>query len=191
MHFARKRRFRKRISSDGFEADEAEYSEDQDAEGEADDGSYFGGHMQQNGIDGDLDADLAADLEAAMEAEIEFETAATPMSGVAATPSMMQGGTPAAAEEDEDSGDESIEDGESDEDNNGADDIDDDEKARLAHLQEAKEDIADLERQIAGVHAQLVVQNNPILRKRLEDNARKLKAELELKKSAIGEAEDD
>ncbi|PQE08099.1 transcription initiation factor TFIID subunit 7 protein [Rutstroemia sp. NJR-2017a BVV2] len=235
MHFARKRRFRKRISrnaieaveeaverlleedrkalsstyqviqpedrqgsqafspgSDGFEAGEEEYSEDQDAEGEADDGSYFGGHMQQNGIDGDLDADLAADLEAAMEAEAEFETAATPMSGVAATPSMMQGGTPAAAEEEEeDSGDESIEDGESDEDNNGADDIDDDEKARLAHLQEAKEDIADLERQIAGVHAQLVVQNNPILRKRLEDNARKLKAELELKKSAIGEAEDD
>jgi len=32
---------------------------------------------------------------------------------------------------------------------------------------------------------------NPILRKRLEDNIRKLKAELQLKKSSIGEAEDD
>jgi hypothetical protein len=48
----------------------------------------------------------------------------------------------------------------------------------------------DLERQLARVHAQLAVQRNEILRKRLDSNTRKLKAELQLRKSAIKEVDD-
>ncbi|RAL66676.1 hypothetical protein DID88_006358 [Monilinia fructigena] len=108
-------------------------------------------------------------MEAELEAGAGFEDiAATPMSmsGMAATPSVIQGDTPAANEED-DSGDESIEDGESGDDGSEVDEVDEDEKARLAQLQEAKEIL------------------------RIEDKSRKLKAELEIKKSSIGEAEDD
>ncbi|KAF7907912.1 uncharacterized protein EAE98_011212 [Botrytis deweyae] len=188
------------VFSPGSYGDEGEdqYSEDEDAEGEADDGGYFSqinnGDAAASGdeIGGDLEADLAAEMEAELEAGAGFEDiAATPMSmsGVAATP-MLLGETPAPNEED-DSGDESIEDGESGDEGSEADDVDDDEKARLAQLQEAKEDIVDLEKQIEGLQAQLAAQNNPILRRRIEDKSRKLKAELEIKKSSIGEAEDD
>jgi len=248
MHYARKRRFRKRISRTAIEAvedavekllqadEEAEstrwemidpdagsrrtsqayspegsspggygvgqdeYSEDEDAEGEVDDSSYFGNihgniHGNDNGDAMDMDADLEADLEAAMEAE-SFE-AATPLSTPGeATPSMAHDETPAhgsTAEAQEDSGDESLEgdDDDDEDDEEGTVEIDEDEKARLAQLQGAREDIIDLERQLTGIQAQLGVQANPILRRRLEDNVRKLKAELQLKKSAIGEAEED
>jgi transcription initiation factor TFIID subunit 7 len=37
----------------------------------------------------------------------------------------------------------------------------------------------------------LASQVNPILKKRLEDNIRKLKAELQVKKSSIGEGDDE
>jgi transcription initiation factor TFIID subunit 7 len=50
----------------------------------------------------------------------------------------------------------------------------------LAQLQGAREDIVELERQLASVQAQLTIQVNPILRKRLDDNTRKLMAELQL-----------
>lgn len=186
------------VFSPGSYGGENQYSEDEDAEGEADDGGYFSqinneAHVTDDEMGGDLEADLAAEMEAELEAGADFEDiAATPMSmsGIAATPSMLQGETPTANEE-EDSGDESIEGGESPDEGSEADDVDDDEKARLAQLQEAKEDIVDLEKQIEGLQAQLATQNNPILRRRIEDKSRKLKAELEIKKSSIGEAEDD
>ncbi|KAF7857965.1 hypothetical protein EAF04_009322 [Stromatinia cepivora] len=187
------------VFSPGSYGDEGEdqYSQDEDAEGEADDGGYFfhingEGHASGDEMGGDLEADLAAEMEAELEAGAGFEDiAATPMSmsGVAATP-ILQGDTPAPNEED-DSGDESIEEGESADEGSEADDVSDDEKARLAQLQEAKEDIIDLEKQIEALQAQLAAQNNPILRRRIEDKSRKLKAELEIKKSSIGEAEDD
>ncbi|RDL38640.1 Uncharacterized protein BP5553_02980 [Venustampulla echinocandica] len=227
MHYARKRRFRKRICRTAIEAveeaveklleadqnaqeskwemidpdadsrrdsqpyGEDEYSEDEDAEGEVDDTGYFNDvQPTATGIEvGDLDADLEADLEAAMEAE-ELE-AATPMSTIGATPYMASAETPAVVDEGEDTGDESIE-GEDDDDDEDEDgELDEDEKARLAQIQGTKEDIADLAKQIESVQAQLATQANPILRKRLEENARKLKAELQLKKSSIGEGEND
>jgi len=244
MHYARKRRFRKRISRTAIEAvedaveklleadaqaesttyqmvdldagsrqtsqafspdasspggyavGEEEYSEDEDAEGEVDDSSYFAnanGHgiMEQN-----READLVADLEAAMAMDADTFEAPTSASGLeGVTPSMTTGETPAARDGDEEeSGDESSDtaaDDDEDDEAGGEDEVDEDEKARLAQLQGAKEDIADLERQLASVQTQLAVQANPILRKRLEDNARKFQAELQLKKSAIGEAEED
>jgi transcription initiation factor TFIID subunit 7 len=221
MHFARKRRFRKRISRTAIEAvedaveklleadakaestryeiidieskerttvseDESEgsYDYDEDAEGELDDNTYFNTphHPNMPAAGDDLAADLEADLEKAFD-----EVAVTPISPSAATPSMVAG-TPTAVEGEfeEDSGDESMEEYEDDED--GAMEVDEDERARLAQLEGTKEDIADLERQIVNVQAQHAQQVNPILKKRLEDNIRKLKAELQLKKSSLGEA---
>jgi transcription initiation factor TFIID subunit 7 len=217
MHNARKRRFRKRISRGAIEAVEdaveklleadakanstkyemvdldapketgdegsqASYDYDEDAEGELDDNTYFNTIHHPAPAD-DMAADLEADLEKAFD---EVSVVPTPS---AATPSMNVG-TPSAVggEPEEDSGDESLEDEDEDED---AMEVDENERARLAQLQGTKEDIADLERQIVNVQAQHAQQSNPILKKRLEDNIRKLKAELQLKKSSLGEAEED
>lgn len=251
MHFARKRRFRKRISRTAIEAVEdaveklleadanaestryemiepeagsrqgshvydtdnnygnegEEYYEveDQDAEGEIEEpDGYFshmngsgGGQTQATGAEENdltaLEADLEADLEAAFEAELD---SGTPMSQAAGgTPDVMltNGGTPEAnGQAGDDSGDDSS-DGGDDEDADGddEDDIDEDERARFAELQGAKEDIADMERQLEHLQNQMMTQVNPILKRRIKDNMEKVKAELQLKKSAIGEGEED
>jgi transcription initiation factor TFIID subunit 7 len=191
--------------SDGGYEDEYE---DEDAEGELDDTNYFTsnhhakpdtashmgsftganvGHVGSADTDmmgDDFSGDLEADLERAFD-EVSFS--GTPQSA-AATP--MQVDTPAAVEgvSEEDSGDESLE-GDEGEDDEGAVEMDENERARLAQLQGTKEDIADLEKQILNVQSQHSKQVNPILKKRLEENIRKLRAELELKKSSLGEDE--
>jgi len=110
------------------------------------------------------------------------------MSTAEATPSQANGaaGTPI-----EDSGDESPEDDGDDDDEDEEEEIDEEEKARLAQIEGTREDIADLEKQIANVQAQWTAQSNQLLRRRLEDNLRKLKQELQLKKSSIGEGEEN
>ncbi|TVY94440.1 Transcription initiation factor TFIID subunit [Lachnellula willkommii] len=233
MHYARKRRFRKRISRtaieaveaeverlmtedkaavsskwemfdveeesrresafspesspDGYEDGQGQYSEDDDAEGEVDDTpGYFGQEHHVNGaVDEAMDAELEAELEAAMQAE-NLE-AATPMStNEGAT---LNGGTPGRVEED--SGDESVEDEDADDEDDSEGGIDEEARAKLAQIQGMREDIVDLEKQIENVQAQLAAQTNMLLKKRLEDNVRKLKAELQLKKSSIGEGDGD
>ena len=217
MHNARKRRFRKRISRTAIEAvedaveklleadakaastryemidldtkepgdegSEGSYDYDEDAEGEVDDNTYFNTVHHPVAYGDDMAASLEADLEKAFD---EVSIVATP---TGLTPSVNIGTpTSAAGEAEEDSGDESLEEDEDDED---AMEVDENERARLAQLQGTKEDIADLDRQILNVQAQHAQQSNPILKKRLEDNIRKLKAELQLKKSSLGEAEED
>ncbi|KAG9237254.1 TAFII55 protein conserved region-domain-containing protein [Amylocarpus encephaloides] len=238
MHFARKRRFRKRISRTAIEAvedavekllaadaeaqsvrfemidpdagrdsqvyspgnsnpygeEEGVYSDDQDedAEGEIDEGGYFDGNHNGAENNDDDDADLAADLEAALEAEEFAVEAETPMSTAGTLP-LANGEvseTPATIQA-EDSGDESIEDDDGDDgDDDGDEELDEDEKARLAHLEAVREDIADMEKKLANTHAQMATTASHILRRRLEETARNLKAELQLKKSSIGEEDD-
>ncbi|OBT84984.1 hypothetical protein VE02_06658 [Pseudogymnoascus sp. 03VT05] len=243
MHFARKRRFRKRISRTAIEAvedaveklleadlkaesirheliepevrsrqgsrsfgsplayDEEEgYSEDEDAEGDIDDGTAYYGHINGNGMakqeegeEHDLDADLEADLEAAFEADFDIGTPAS--NAIAETPiATIATGTPdASGNVNGDSGDESsdasVEDDEAD--GGSGDEIDDDERARLAQLQGAKEDIDEMEKQLASLQASWEMQVNPILKTRIKGNIEKVKAELQLKKSAIGEGDED
>lgn len=234
MHYAQKRRFRKRISRTAIEAvedavnqlmaadedaietrfdiidpdagsragsspdpfgDRDGYSEDEDAEGEADDPGYFS-HMNGHGAVGvpadDMDLDLEADLEAAME-EQALESV-TPMSfGVVDTPTNEETSMPGDTSGHE-AAEDSFESGDDDDDDDGEDDeIDEDEKARIAKLQTDREDIADLEKQLIEVQKSLAIQQNQILRKRLEDQMRRIKAELQLKKSAMpaGEYEDE
>lgn len=214
MHDARKRRFRKRISRTAIEAvedaveklleadtkaastryemidldakepgseSEGSYDYDEDAEGELDDNAYFG-TVHHPSMGDDMAADLEADLEKAFDA---VSAAATP---TGFTPSAVMESPSSARDMEDDSGDESLEEDEEGEDGM---EVDENERARLAQLQGTKEDIADLERQISNVQAQHAQQVNPILKKRLEDNIRKLKAELQLKKSSLGEAGED
>ncbi len=132
-------------------------------------------------------AGLEADLEAAFEADLE---AGTPSSNaIAETPSVLaNGGTPdASGITAEDSGDESVEDDE----DGDSDGVDEDEKTRLAQLQGAKEDIADMEKRLEDSKNQVANQVTPILKKRVQDNIERVKAELQLKKSAIGEGDED
>ncbi|KAH8586601.1 TAFII55 protein conserved region-domain-containing protein [Bisporella sp. PMI_857] len=228
MHYARKRRFRKRISRTAIEAveeaveallardkevlskggsvkyesikpvveasqDEDEYSGteeeeeagEEDAEADFDDVGYFNNNHHGNGHVADGDAELEADLEAA------FEEQFTPM---ADTPASVVGDTPLANGQtqvaetgaEEDSGDESGEEG-FDEDEEDGSDIDDEEKARQAQIEGTREDIADLERQIKEVEVKMNNQQNSILKKRMDDNLKKLRAELLLKQSSLGE----
>jgi len=242
MHFARQRRFRKRISRTAIEAVEdaveklleadaraanirheviemdagsrfgsqpfgspdpdvdAEYSEDEeaDAEGEVEepDGYFNQIHTSSAAINAqqpdnfeDDTAGLEADLEAALEAGLDAETPSS--NAIAETPSVLaNGGTPdASGITAEDSGDESVED---DEDDGESDDgVDEDERTRLAQLQGAKEDIAEMEKQLDVLKNQVANQVNPILKKRVQDNIERVKAELQLKKSAIGEGDED
>ncbi|PBP26274.1 transcription initiation factor tfiid 55 kd subunit [Diplocarpon rosae] len=161
-----------------------ENDEEDDAEGEDDDGFYTNnqvttqaGHNYDDVPDAD---DLEADLEAAMEANYEEEAeaeAATPFSTIDATPS---GAIPSG-----DSGDDSLEDS-SDE----GSEIDEEERARLKAIQGIREDIADMEKELLSQNAKLVATTNGILVKRIEDQMRKLKSEIQLKKSSIGEGEE-
>ncbi|KAE9373005.1 hypothetical protein N431DRAFT_482155 [Stipitochalara longipes BDJ] len=173
-------------SGGDYDMGEQQYSEDEDAEGEADEMEYFNGNHHGNGHVETQDEEPEGeifDLEAALEDHPDIET---PMS-TAATPSQANG---ASTHMEEDSGDESVE-GDEEDDEDDEDEIDEEEKARLAQIEGTREDIADLEKQISNVQTQLTAQSNPILRKRLEDNMRKLKQELQLKKSSIGEGEEN
>ena len=233
MQFARKRRFRKRISRTAIEKVEAEverlldedaravatryemlepdngdqalsprdsepngeYSEDEDAEGEAETpgSGYFGNHHTHQAPPvpfGDAEADMD-DIEDMWEAEIAGDAAAaeTPPSEVGATHFMPNGQDTSTMEvmieeEEDDSDDESLRDDEGDEENAVADDQG---GSRLAHVQSVKEDIADMEKQIEDTNRKLASNTNPILRKRLDDNIRRMKAELQLKISSLGE----
>jgi transcription initiation factor TFIID subunit 7 len=48
-----------------------------------------------------------------------------------------------------------------------------------------------MEKQLANLEQQMSTQANPILKRRIKDNIEKVKAELQLKRSAIGEADED
>jgi transcription initiation factor TFIID subunit 7 len=184
-------------SPDEFDDDEYSEDEDQDAEGEVDDGEGYFSHMNgashelQQGEADELAADLEADLEAAFNAD--FEEAGTPYStAVADTPqtTLPAGTSDATQAMEEESGFDSSDGGDA-ESIDGEEDVDEDEKARLAQLQGAKEDIAEMERQLQTLQTQLDGQANPILKRRIMDNMGKVKAELMLKKSAIGEGDED
>lgn len=171
-------------SSPGYDHDDEE-----DAEGEDDEEGYFD-HQPEPEIE--MDPEEAAEMEAEMEAELEKEflmdtlgedtPAATP--DIAGTPSVAL-----PAEPEEDSGDESFD----SEDDDGAapSEIDEEEKARLAQIQGTREDIAELESKIEKAQHNLSIQKNPLLQKRLEEGLRKLKQEVQLKKSSIGEDEEN
>lgn len=167
---------------------DSEYGE-MDAYGEAEDGNdYF-----EEGAADDGDGGLEADLEMAMmmdDAENDMsmisDTAIAP-NAVAVTPLESQTGvttTPVATPSRDESGDES-----SDED--APDEVDEDVLEAQQDMQRQREEIADLEAAIKSQSAELEKLQNPILRKKLMGKIQSLRADMDLKKAAIGEGVDD
>jgi transcription initiation factor TFIID subunit 7 len=174
------------------------YDEEEDAEGEADDDGYFNGHHDHMPTAEEADdggADLEAELEAAFLDEVDFGTPASPAVVDSPDEALTAAGTPDAGEDlfgDDGSGAESGDGAEDDDEDDGDEEeveIDEDERARLAELEAVREDIAEMQRQLVGLEAQMATQANPILKRRIKDNIDKVKAELQLKKSSIGEDE--
>lgn len=188
------------------EDEEEDYEED--AEGEVDD--YFGagaaGQQAEGGEEEEFEVDDAA-LEAEFLEAVETPMVDTPGAGAeggitpgaataAATPG-QQGEEEAAGEEEEaeeeeedagaaaqgESDDDDEEDG--DEDEEGEEGDEDEEVAAIRNV------IASLKKQLKSYEEQLAASVQPIMRKRLEGNIRNVKSEILLKKSAIGETEED
>lgn len=132
--------------------------------------------------DDDADLALEAELEAAMDEEYDINTPSNNIVTEQHQDSIV---------EEEDSGDESIDSDDREELAVGkAEKVNDAEHERQMREAAVRDDIADLEDRITANVAAQATQSNPILRKRLEEGARKLRAELQLKKAAIGDGED-
>ncbi|MCJ1362128.1 hypothetical protein MMC16_001230 [Acarospora aff. strigata] len=168
----------------------SEYGE-QDAEGELDDGYYDEARAEEE-EDGE---GLEADLEMAMMMENEMNGASSantsttvgaaqpPVDSTAPTPSAM---TSSAKE---DSGDDSSEADADDEE--GADEVDQDVLEQQQDLLRQREEIADLEAAVKSQTVELEKLQNPILRQKVGKKIQSLRADLDLKKAAIGEGGDD
>ncbi len=167
---------------------ESEYGE-QDAEGELDDGYFNEAGIEEDGEGLEADLEMAMMMENEMNGTSSAVTSATPGAtqplegSTAPTPSAM---TSSAKE---DSGDDSSE-AEADEED-GVDEIDEDALEQQQDLLRQREEIADLEAAIKGQSVELERIQNPHLRKKLVTKIQSLKADLDLKKAAIGEGGDD
>ena len=186
----------KSVNGRGESAQLDSESGDGDAYGEDDDGEGYFNNGIDNGMtqdyeeEDDDEADLAAQLEAAMEEEDgDVNEAETPME--VNTPILdtqnvtdSEAATPAAGSvSKEDSGDD-----ESDEDE---EEVDDNELEQRADMQRQREEIADLENAIKDQIVEMERLQAPILRNKIQRKIQSLKGDLELKKAAIGEGEED
>ncbi|SZF06070.1 unnamed protein product [Blumeria hordei] len=164
-----------------------EFACDEYAEGKMDENGYYdqvlANQPKPEVKEEEVDLDLEAELEAALDEDYDTVTP----SNLVATPQANWDQTV----EEEDSGDESL-DGEEEEGliRNTVKDVDEAEKKRQMQEAAVRDDITDLEDRIAANLAAQATQSNPILRRRLEEGARKLRAELESKKAAIVDGED-
>ncbi|KAK8049708.1 TAFII55 protein conserved region-domain-containing protein [Apiospora phragmitis] len=164
-----------------------------DAEGDEDEEDYFG---PQTGAEDDEDEpdiddeDLEREFElAGMEMDMEAEAATPATQMEAATPMTMGAATPAAPLQEP--SDNEVEDDE--EDISEEDDDDDDDELDEEELQkrDAREDLLQLEKQLATAEAQLQAQQNPILKRRIINTIQKTKEEIALKKAKLGLTDDD
>ncbi|KAK8138470.1 hypothetical protein PG984_001850 [Apiospora sp. TS-2023a] len=164
-----------------------------DAEGDEDEEDYFG--PQTGAEDEEEEADIDdEDLErefelAGMEMDMEAEAATPATQMEAATPMTMGAATPAAPLQE--ASDNEVE--EDEEDISEEDDDDDDDELDEEELQkrEAREDLHQLEKQLAAAEAQLQAQQNPILKRRILNTIQKTKEEIALKKAKLGVTDDD
>lgn len=156
----------------GEEIDEL-YDEDQDAEGEAED------YMMD-----DFDDDLAAEMEAALAGgDDDDDASAMPAEADdAATPSA----NPQTAPDDQADRESSDDDDDSDE----GDVIDEEQLAQQRKLQQAREEIGELEALVRAETAQWERQQNQILRGKMGRRIKDLKKDIELKKMSAGLNED-
>lgn len=159
---------------------------DEDAEGEVDE-VY---EVEGDGVDmTELEAELQRELERGMLDEIEPET---PAQG-GDTP-VAPGHTPAIdADAAENQGDEDLfGDGESGEDydddeEDSDEDLDPAERERREQVRGIRDEVKDIDRQIEKLESQMAAQQNPLLRKRLQERLKGLNEDKRLKLASIGE----
>jgi transcription initiation factor TFIID subunit 7 len=171
---------------------EEEYG-DEDAEGDMEEEQdYFQGAMEEQ----DEDA-MVADLEAAMmePSTDELGEAETPVESSTLEDSAMRGvieseaETPAAGTTSkEDSGDDESA---SEEEDDDVAEVGGEAAEAAADLQRQREEIEDLEAAIQGQMAEMEKLTNPLLRRKKMQKIQSLRDDLELKKKAIGEGEED
>ena len=199
------------IDAEGDE--DTEMGDDEDAEGSIDQDTLAQNVLEEASAHAQVssDDDLEADIERAMmEASESPEPASStslqqPQSQqpqepstatTASTPAPTTPGAPPAssgAEDDEggvaeDSGDVSSDEAEE---ISSADEVDEATLEAQQFLQRQREEIADLEAAVRSEEAKLAGQSNAIFRKKGIEKIRSLKKDLELKRGAIGEGEDD
>lgn len=163
---------------------------DEDAEGEVEE-VY---EVEADGVDiNELEAELQRELETGMLEEMELETPAQ----AGETPT-APGETPAAdAEDAATKGDEDLfGDGESGEDydddeEDSDEDLDPAERERREQIRGIRDEVRDIDRQIEKLEAQKAMQNNPLLRKRLQERLKGLNEDKRLKLASIGEVPPD
>ena len=184
-----------RLNRETIDVSGEEYEEeDEDAEGEADleEMDYFGDAVAEDYAEDDEDL-LAAEFMDADETPMDLETPAagldvtTPMTGNTVTPA-------AHAEEsglDGDGDDESGDDEDEDEDGEEGDGDDGEDEERHDEVAGVRVEIANLKKKLAAAEEQLAKSVLPIMRKRIEGNIKAIRSELELKKSSIGDVNED
>ncbi|KAK4128159.1 hypothetical protein N657DRAFT_638570 [Parathielavia appendiculata] len=180
-------------------ADDEEEESEEDAEGEADD--YFGdANAEQLGQEKEEEEEEFDD--AALEAEFleapETPAIATPAAVTdALTPSAANAPTPQPQIEEEAGGaeEESAEDEEEDDEDEGDEDEEEEEEEDERGEDEGeaaiRNEIASLKKRLRDYEVQLAASKTNLMRRRLEANIRNIKSEIDLKKSAIGETEED
>ncbi|KAK3330159.1 TAFII55 protein conserved region-domain-containing protein [Apodospora peruviana] len=185
----------------GDEYEEEEEDGEADAEGEIDD--YFGdAEAPDDSFDVD-DAALEAEFMDVVETPAEQPTdLATPaaVGGTDAITPVTATGTPAAQTEEsggEAGGAVEEESGDDDEDDDDGDEGDDDDmdgdgdEDRHDEVAGVRNEINQLKKQLAGYEEQYAKMTQVLMKKRIEGSIKSLKAEIKLKQSSIGEADED
>ncbi|KAI9702021.1 MAG: hypothetical protein M1836_001365 [Candelina mexicana] len=163
--------------AEGYELEESEYGY-QDAEGEVDLNAYY------DDAENDEEAGLEADLERAFMGDNPENGDVAPDSAVSLAPTeTVLSGTPATTSAAEDSGDDPSDEEEVDE----PDEIDEELLERQQELLRHREEIADLESAIKSQTAEFEKVTNIILKQKLSKKIASLRADLNVKKKAIGE----
>lgn len=159
---------------------------DEDAEGEVEE-EY---ELEADGVDlTELEAELQRELETGMLEDMEPETSAQ----AGETP-VAPGETPVAAVQDAaDQGEEDLfgegESGEDydDDEEDSDEDLDPAERERREQIRGIRDEVRDIDRQIEKLEGQMATQQNPLLRKRLQERLKGLNEDKRLKLASIGE----
>ena len=170
--------------------------EELDGEGEMDEDDVeaeFQAEMDADGQEEDAE-DLEAQFESFMaqdevEGAMEVEEAGTPASSAAVIEVQRMESTEAESPAAGTTSKDETEEDESDEDEE--DEVDEEEMEQRADIQRQREEITDLESAIKDQEAERDRVQSGMLKAKITNKIRSLQADLELKKSAIGEGEED
>ncbi|EFX03694.1 transcription initiation factor tfiid subunit [Grosmannia clavigera kw1407] len=174
----------------GGEFDDGEMEEgEEDAYGEVDE-DYFGQHQDSAAPDID-DAELEAMF---MEEDGDGDTAAaaeTPTTQTAATGAGKPSGGNGAAGAESEASDADADEDDDEEDDDDDDDMDEDQLAQAEQVKGVREDINELKKQLQLLDKNLAATQNMLLRKRIEENKKRVMSELRLKQASIGEVDEE